>query len=223
VGFQADPRETIDGYTVMSLGSGPDFSQSKYVDILIEQPDGISGSSFAAPLVTGTAVLDTSMAPYPKLANSAWLTYQAELLFSFLKISSKNLQDRMLKLFTEALKHQPHGDMLLGEEHWCVGCALSSANLMNNCGRAALLGGQSEVAEALLRVACRLAPHSPHASANLAETLLARVETGAVDAVALLAEAASLYDDAISRRPKLSNYYNAREKVRARLMGSLYS
>ncbi|WP_376095367.1 S8 family serine peptidase [Roseomonas sp. CCTCC AB2023176] len=184
----------------------PSYSQTPHMDLSLMQPEDVLGSSFAAPLAAGAALLGLDAEALPGMVRAARLGGTAT---SLLQVDHgepglhRVAAQEMLALFATAVNAFPHLAALEGSDHWCVGCSLFGRSLFINAGLAFHLRGSADVAERLLRIGRRIAPEDPHAAANLATTLLRKAK-------ALGEEALTLYDEAIARRPGERLYDEAR-------------
>lgn len=211
IGFQRVARHAI-GQREAAIGLSPDFSQSAFTDYQIMQPDDVLGSSFATPLAAGSVLLGNELGVAQSMTLSAYA--DALLGLSHAAPLHQDLVARMMALYEQAINQLPHlHALMLEDDHWCMGCAQYVSRLFTNAGLACMVHGDLNMAERLLRIARRLAPASPHAAANLARTLVTRVERHENNAVALCREALSLYDVAMARRPDYRGYDETRARV----------
>lgn len=185
----------------------PTYSQSEFRDIGVQQPPGVLGSSFAAPLVSGFVALMGCRSDLQAYGRLAWSAGLAEQLMAQLGGDGAPLPRQLqatAMLFDQAVQAAPHAHAVADGP--CPECALLSASAFINGGLFALNRGALDQAQALLAPAEAFAPANPHAAANLAMVYALRAREGQSGAGAALAEAARLMAKAMALRPDHAPY-----------------
>ena len=205
VGFLVVRRSNKDSKDNIAVSPPVGYSQSIYSDFQLLQPQGVLGTSFATPLVSGFCALmkdPGDLAAYREVViNSSNADGLAQL----------DLNDEMvqwiLNLYRRALESMPHQHSK--EEHPvpCPECSVFAVPTYCNAGLFALRLGYLQTAERLLRTARAVAPLHIDSAANLAMTLAAMADSGRADLAgpeisALLEEAADHMAFAYDRRPQ---------------------
>ncbi|QXT63154.1 S8/S53 family peptidase [Tessaracoccus palaemonis] len=214
VGFQLVARTITTGMEE-AVSKQPTFVQSHFADLLIVQPAGVLGSSFASPLLAGFAALMTDRMELPDFARCARRAANASGAMLLLEQGDGdneflNLVD---SLFKEALRSSPHphydGDVYAVPE--CPECALFAAPAYNDFGLFAMATGRLDVAVRLFATLRQIAPTNSAAAANLgvafSEQARHAAETGNHGEAAWLYElAVGHMGNAVALRPEHQPY-----------------
>ena len=175
IGFQSEIKENYDtsdgGMAENAIWHKPSFSQALNADFTLIQPQGVLGSSFAAPLVCGAIALADNSAEINKTLEAVKIGGHAEKLHAQLhknRHNSKKDIEETERAYLVAINHLPHLHTKSPIGVSCVACSLFVQALYVNAGLFFLEAGEWQLSEALLKAACWLAPWSPHAWANLA-------------------------------------------------------
>lgn len=178
IGFQTEIRDYFDtsdgGKAENVVWHAPTYSQALNPDYTLFQPEGVLGSSFAAPLVSGAMALAGNTGEMNQIFKAGQMGGYAEKLHAQIHNSQNVLKtdreetERAYLLALNALPHL-HLENCKGTE--CVTCSLFVQGIYVNAGLFFLEAGEIQLSEKLLRAAKWLAPWSPHASANLERLL----------------------------------------------------
>lgn len=239
IGFQLerripDPERGESAWATQPSG----YDQSAWVvDYTLMQPENVLGSSFATPLVAGSAALQDDPAAIESMQQACHLGAVADTYLADYRSTTadRGKLEQALDFYEKALVAFPHQADLRGGSHWCVGCAIYGGTLFVNAGLAHLEAGDFPSAEPLLRIARQIAPRSADAAANLATCLTLRAEampdgattdgsgdrgggSGAAadmltNRASLLREAVAAFDEAIALRPDYRGYDAARARA----------
>lgn len=175
IGFQKVQRSipAAAGGTEVARADQPTFQQSAALDFTLQQPDGVVGSSFAAPLVSGFAALMSNRSEVPQFLRCARRGSLASwFLAAWLQNPSAGDVEFLRGQVSAALASIPHPHHQEPENQIasCPECAVFAAETVINGGLFFLRVGETGQALSLLRAASRFAPSNPHAAANLAVT-----------------------------------------------------
>lgn len=215
--FQVTRREVSAGGREDAVVGAPSYHQSPLADVMVAQPAGVLGSSFAAPLLAGFAALLPQPRDLLAYRDSTRLAGSAAELMVLLR-GPREWSDRregvVDRLFARALAALPHDHVPDGPP--CPGCAFLATDTWVNAGLFRLEWGDLDGAETLLRTALAAAPGNPHAAANLSLVLARRAvhaQRGARldDVRTLLLQARDLQRVALRSRPGHAPYA-ARER-----------
>lgn len=228
-GFRSERREmSTEGLQESAFWEEPDYSQAYGAHLTFQQPDGVLGSSFAAPLLSGLAALNDDPDALRSLSRSVFHEGGASLGISMIDNGMWEATDERLELiksqYSEALNALPHWHDIDGS--WCPFCAIFAHSVLVNAGLYAFKVGERDLGEKLLRLARRLSPWSPHAAANLGRLIYARAEDRISQdhfdeqTLDFLTEARSHYEDAVAIRPDYSGYRDLLEQITADLVGA---
>lgn len=189
VAYQGAPKRIIskadDGGSLEStLPNDATQSQAGIWDFSISEIDGLLGTSFAAPILSGVAALGINKEELSCYTSSTHPYQLAHLLMSYLRTGklsddeSRRLVKQCFELFTESLKRLPHVhcaydkkvkpniEMTPPEE--CASCGFFAEPHYVNFGLFLAEAGMLDEGRELLEVAVIIAPWSPDAAANLA-------------------------------------------------------
>ncbi len=219
IGFQTEIREyfgTSDGGKAEnSFWNAPTYSQALNPDYTLFQPEGVLGSSFAAPLVSGAIALAGDTAEMNQIFKAAQISGYAEELHAQIHNNQNVLNtdrketERAYLLALNALPHL-HLENCNGPE--CVTCSLFVQGIYVNAGLFFLEAGDIELSEKLLRTACWLAPWSATAWANLATLIREKafrafnVSKDKDSCASLVRESSEGYRKALQIRPSCESY-----------------
>lgn len=215
--FQVTRREVVEGGREDASVQAPSFSQSPLADVMVSQPAGVLGSSFAAPLVSGLAALMADPDELPgflEVTRAAGAAAELMVRIHGPHAWSDRRDGVVDRLFARALAALPHAHHPDGAP--CAECAFFCTDALVNAGLFHLEWGDLDGADRLLRTALAVAPDNPHAAANLSLVLARRAvgaqQEGRLDDVrVLLLQARDLQRAALRRRPEHAPY-RAREQ-----------
>jgi hypothetical protein len=228
VGYQSEQRKVLNvpngGLFEVSAWQEPSFSQSLRATFTLMQPDGVLGSSFAAPLAAGLGALAHDPAELRDCKASEGYAADASDLNRLLDESAGEAPPQMLQLIAHyyelALQKLPH-KAAVGDPYRCPACAVLTHWILVNAGRFCLFTDNLQAAYALLRRAHWLAPWSADAASTfgrliecLAEESIKQGKPG-VQTRAILQRAGELYEQALSLRPGNQVYASELDKIRA--------
>jgi tetratricopeptide (TPR) repeat protein len=222
VGFQevsVRQVETPDGIGMDSGIERMPSRQSAWLDLTVDEIDGVLGTSFASPLRSGAAALleltpnsqaecmtCTRLSLVPMLDHLSTHGHGGSLPREFFEA----IADK----YNKALKVLPHVHCAVGavlrpdlpptDPSGCFLCGHMFGDLYLNAGLFCLEQLNFQAAESLLVAAGKLMPYSAEAAANLGATF--RLQ-GKFD------DALSLYDEALRLRPAFQNYSRARDVI----------
>jgi tetratricopeptide (TPR) repeat protein len=233
VGFQREIRKTVPtpdgGAMEVAAYSVPSYAQAD-TEYSLKQPEGVLGSSFASPLVTGALALIGNNQDIFKLVKAIYISSQADYCQEQLgstKLNSdekKTYIDTAVKLYNRAFTTLPHIHKGGQEGPPCIECSFFVTGLYINAGLFALKMGHLDEADPLLRTAYWLAPWSADATANLAALQIEKgekaFELGDISESLLLFEDAKKgYLKALEMRPKCESYLSGLKNVTNILSG----
>ncbi len=214
VGFQLVAR-TVNSGMEEAVSQQPTFVQSHFADLLIVQPQGVLGSSFASPLLAGFAALMTDRRELPDFARCARRAANASGAMLLLGQGDGDSEFLNLvdSLFKDALRSTPHphydGDVYAVPE--CPECALFAAPAYNDFGLFAMSTGRLDIAVRLFATLRQIAPTNSAGAANLGVAYSEQARQAAERGNH--AEAAGLYElavghmsNAVALRPEHQPY-----------------
>ena len=147
----------------------PSFSQSETLDFALLQPEGVLGSSFATPLISGAISLLNNQKDIYAYLKAAYFSSIAEAIHPTLNKNSPNeIVKKVESYYLQAFKELPHFHTFTQAENFCFGCAFFAQKLFTNGGLFIGELGKLNESERILSIATKLAPWSPHAAANRA-------------------------------------------------------
>jgi hypothetical protein len=173
VGFHTVVRDVLDGLLEVTRSASPaSYSQSEGCDVLLVQPQGVVGSSFACPLVAGFAALmrdPGDLLTFAHLVARRHANAAGQLAVLPHDSSDNELHTWIDSLFLGALNALPHPhDPSDGP---CPECALFAAPVYIDFGLLRLGLHDLQSATQLLSTAVAISPRNAHARANLGVAL----------------------------------------------------
>lgn len=170
-------QTTEGGSAEIAEWDSPSYKQAFDADCTLEQPEGVLGSSFATPLITGAIALVEDRTQIPVLFKALKLAGDAELYHVGLSKNSPASDIRYTReAYLKALSSLPHQHNADSSNPPCTMCSIFAQGVYVNAGLFFLETHHFDKAYELLKVARWLAPWSPHALANYATLLRAMGE-----------------------------------------------
>lgn len=217
IGFQRVVRTVTKtqegGESESAYWEKPSYPQSITPDYTLQQPEGVLGSSFATPLITGAIALIDNVGEVPQFLKASKVGGMAEAMHARIRDSGSSKGYGLVqKLYIKALSSLPHRHIKEENGPPCIPCSLFAEHLYVNAGLSFIETGQLDFAEELLRAARWFAPWSPHAVANLATLLRSRASNvfkhggGKTECLHLLCAAREEYQYALKLRPNFGPY-----------------
>lgn len=210
-GFQIVRRAITEQGEEIAWGDSPSFDQSHLnADLMIIQPAGVLGSSFAAPLVAGFVALMSDRAELPAFLQSARLASIASAAAPTLPMGDwdSDAHGVVASIYSEAIRTVPHRHRPVPDSDECPECALLARPAYVDWGLMRLKAGDLLGADIVLRHVRSFAPFDVHGAANLGVVLLelAKSPQSRTEVVRLLAEARQHLEFAVRARPEQREY-----------------
>jgi len=226
VGFQS--TETLQVKTADGIGMDAAFQvfpsrQSMWFDSVVDEIDGVLGTSFASPLRAAAAALfGLTPQQYAQYFDCIRVAVEAMVPHNELERHQGPIPagtvEEIAEAYRSALRRLPHvhcrvtaglrPELPLTDPSECATCGHFFGDLYINAGLFCLEQRNLKAAEDLLEAARKLTPWSGEAAANLGATY--RLQLRFIDA-------RTQYDDALDLRPGTPSYINARETVRGEI------
>lgn len=218
-GFRDEERHLTEDLQETAVHTEPEgYTQTIGPRITFQQPGGVLGSSFAAPLLCGYSALSEGRDVLAALTTAAQLEGAATYMLAMNDTADEAGRaqpygaDTIAALYNDACAEWPHWHDM--DESWCAYCGLFAHNVLGNAGLFTLRMHQLDTSERLLRLTYALSPWSEQAAANLGRLLFLRVEMARANAEpidpanarAVLLSALKLYRKANARRPGFTGY-----------------
>ena len=222
IGFGREMRSVVSSMERADLGK-PTFSQSMFADLILIQPEGLLGSSFATPLVAGFVSLIQDRTQFGGFRDSVRLAGMAHELWQICDSGpqewSPTRQGILDDLFKAAVTTSPHRHYQQSTVEPCATCSFLMLQAYVDYGLFKLnwqdLGG----AKILLETVRQFAPNSAFAAANLAVTYAAIADSTEQSSVderrQLLALAAHHMAAAVQLRPQHVPYQQRLDEFQA--------
>jgi hypothetical protein len=213
IGFQTVGRTTGEGMQkAMSLPPAG-YSQSKFADFMVTQPQSVLGSSFATPLLAGFCALMQDPRQLEAYRTMGRIGAEASGIMRVGDFPDgwSPLAKQVDDLFRRAIEAGPHAHLIESHPEPCPECSFFAAAPYIDFGLWRSNWGDLDAAEQLLRTARAFAPQNVDAAANLAMTIARRVDhdRGSMSFEAMtrsLREAAGHMEFATTSRPQHEPY-----------------
>lgn len=209
IGFLVVERTIADNRNDISVTPPVGYKQSIYSDFSLQQPQGVLGTSFATPLISGFCALMADTKDLHAYRDVVLNSSNADG-FADLAYEDGNLTETaelIRNLYNRGLSAMPHPHLQEDNPYACPECTLYASSSYCNAGLFAYRLAELETAEHLLRTARAVAPYDADSAANLAMTLAAmadeeHVRSNPFRQSSLLSEAADHMAFAYRCRPK---------------------
>lgn len=206
-GFRIENRilktdKSGEAYEVGESGVPMGYLQSSEVAYTINQPEGMIGSSFSAPLLSGALALGIPSSEIQRWFDANHLGSMAHVAL----YSDNRSKQEVTSLLARAWSQVPHDHFSEVNQEPCFECSLFLETLYTAESLLWLVNGIHDIAEQRMKVNQKIMPWSPHAFINLGALLERRAAQAPrkTDTLKLIAEAIRNYEIAVDcPRPSL--------------------